>query len=83
MIIAITILSVLLVVTILFVIVYMMHVLKIQKELNAISKEQSHQNEDIRNIMIAHMTLVQTLKEAAEIEQLNKVYNYNRIKGEA
>jgi hypothetical protein len=29
------------------------------------------------------MTLVQTLKEAAEAEQINKLYNYNNIKGEA
>ena len=83
MIIAITILSVLLVVTILFVIACIMHVLKIQKELNSISEEQSRQNEDIRNIMIAHMTLVQTLKEVAEAEQINKLYNYNNVKGEA
>jgi hypothetical protein len=33
--------------------------------------------------MIAHMTLVQALKEAAEVEQINKLYNYNNIKGEA
>ena len=83
MIIAITILSVLLVVTILFVIACIMHVLKIQKELNSISEEQSRQNEDIRNIMISHMTLVQTLKEAAEAEQISKLYNYNNVKGEA
>lgn len=83
MIIAITILSVLLVITMLFVISCIIHILKIQKELNSISEEQSRQNEDIRNLMIAHMTLVQALKDAAEIEQLNKVYNYNKIKGEA
>ena len=83
MIIAITILFVLLVITILFVIAGIIHILKIQKELNSISEEQSRQNEDIRNLMIAHMTLVQALKDAAEIEQLNKVYNYNKIKGEA
>ena len=83
MIIAITILSVLLVITILFVTACIMHVLKIQKELNSISEEQSRQNEDIRNLMIAHMTLVQALKEAAEVEQINKVYNYNNVQGEA
>lgn len=83
MIIAITILSVLLVVTILFVIACIMHILKIQKELNSISEEQLRQNEDIRNLMIAHMTLVQALKEAAEVEQINKVYNYNNVQGEA
>jgi hypothetical protein len=59
------------------------HINKINNELNAISEEQSRQNEDIRNLMIAHMGLVQALKEASEIEQLNKVYNYSKIKGEA
>ena len=83
MIIAITILSVLLVITILFLISGIIHILKIQKELNSISEEQLRQNEDIKNIMIAHMTLVQALKDAAEVEQLNKLYNYNNIKGEA
>jgi hypothetical protein len=33
--------------------------------------------------MVAHMTLVQVLKEASEVEQINKVYNYNNVKGEA
>jgi ABC-type bacteriocin/lantibiotic exporter with double-glycine peptidase domain len=83
MVIAITILSVLLVVTMLFVTAYIMHILKIQKELNSISEEQSRQNEDIRNLMVAPMTLVQVLKEASEVEQINKVYNYNNVKGEA
>jgi hypothetical protein len=83
MIIAITILSVLLVATMLFVTAGIVHILKIQKELNSISEEQSRQNEDIRNLIIAHMTLVQTLKEASEAEQINKVYNYNNVKGEA
>jgi ABC-type bacteriocin/lantibiotic exporter with double-glycine peptidase domain len=83
MVIAITILSVLLVITMLFVTAYIMHILKIQKELNSISEEQSRQNEDIRNLMVAHMTLVQVLKEASEVEQINKVYNYNNVKGEA
>jgi ABC-type uncharacterized transport system fused permease/ATPase subunit len=83
MIIVISILSVLLVITILFVIACIVHILKIQKELTSISDEQSRQNEDIRNLMIAHMGLVQALKEAAEVEQINKLYNYNNIKGEA
>jgi ABC-type uncharacterized transport system fused permease/ATPase subunit len=83
MIIAVTILSVLLVITILFVMACIMHILKIQKELNSISEEQSRQNEDIRNLMVAHMTLVQVLKDAAEAEQMVKVYNSSKIKGEA
>jgi ABC-type uncharacterized transport system fused permease/ATPase subunit len=81
MIIAITILSVLLVVTILFVTACIMHILKIQKELNSISEEQSRQNEDIRNVMIAHMTLVQALKEAAEVELRPALIPQRRIYG--
>lgn len=83
MVIAITILSVLLVITILFVIACIVHILKIQKELTSISDEQSRQNEDIRNIMVAHLTLVQALKDAAEVNNINKKYNYNNKIGEA
>ena len=83
MIIAKTILSTLLAIVTSLAIYCVIHINKINSELNAISEEQSRQNEDIRNIMIAHMTLVQALKEASEIEQLNKLYNHNKIKGEA
>ena len=83
MIIAITILSVLLVITILFVIACIMHILKIQKELELISKEQSNQNTDIHNTMVTLMALIKALNNAAETEQINKLYNYNNIKGEA
>lgn len=84
MIIAISILSVLLVITILFVIACVVHILKIQKELTSISDEQSRQNEDIRNLIMAHLNLVQALKDAAEVSKINKTYNYNNNKiGEA
>jgi ABC-type bacteriocin/lantibiotic exporter with double-glycine peptidase domain len=83
MIIAITILSTLLLVALAFIAYCFIHINKINQELNSITEEQLRQNEDIRNIMIAHMTLVQALKEAAEVEQINKLYNYNNIKGEA
>jgi hypothetical protein len=56
----------------------------INKELSSISEEQSRQNEDIRNLMVSHMTLIQALKEAAEAEQKKlRFYNFNKIKGEA
>ena len=83
MVIAITILSVLLVVTMLFVTTCIIHILKIQKELELISKEQTNQNTDIRNTMVSLMSLIQALREASEVEQINKTYNYNNIKGEA
>jgi hypothetical protein len=83
MIITITILSVLLVVTMLFVIACIMHVLKIQKELGSISEEQSRQNEDINNLMISHVGMIQALREAAELEKINRTYNYSNKIGEA
>ena len=81
MIIAITILSVLLVITILFVIACIIHILKIQKELNSISEEQSRQNEDIRNLMIAHYQIIQALKQANEDARM--IYEARRTKYEA
>jgi ABC-type uncharacterized transport system fused permease/ATPase subunit len=83
MVITITIISVLLFVTILFVLACIVHILKIQKELKSISEEQSRQNEDIRNLMVAYMSVIQAFKEASEIEQINKLYNHSKIKGEA
>jgi ABC-type bacteriocin/lantibiotic exporter with double-glycine peptidase domain len=84
MIIAISILSVLLVITILVVMACIIHIIKIQEELKSISEEQSRQNEDIRNIMISHLNLIQALKDAAELNNINKTYNYNNNKiGEA
>jgi hypothetical protein len=83
MIIAVTILSILLFITLITSLACVAHIIKINKELNLISEEQSQQNEDIRNLMVAHMTLVQVLKEAAEIDQMVKIYNSSKIKGKA
>jgi cell division protein FtsL len=83
MIITITILSTLLLIALIFIAYCFLHIYKTNQELKSISEEQSRQNEDIRNLMIAHMTLVQALKEASEIEQINKLYNHSKIKGEA
>jgi hypothetical protein len=84
MIIAVTILSVLLFITLLISLSCAIHIFKLNKERDLISEEQSRQNEDIRNIMVSHMTLVQALKEAAETEQkISGFYNYSKIKGEA
>ena len=83
MIITITILSILLVVTILFVIACIMHIVKIQKELGSIGKEQSRQNEDIKNLMISHVGMIQALREASELEKIKRTYNYSNTIGEA
>ncbi len=62
------------------------HIYKINVELNKISEEQSRQNEDIRNLMVAHMSLLNAIRAAAEMEQTKdemKIHNYSGIKGEA
>ena len=48
---------------------FLIHIKKINAELDEIAEEQSRQNEDIRNLMIAHYQLVQTLKDAAWIQE--------------
>jgi hypothetical protein len=84
MIIAITILSVLLVVTILFVTACIMHILKIQKELDLISHEQSRQNEDINNLMTSQMEVIKVLQYAASLEtKKQSPIPWSDIKGEA
>ena len=62
------------------------HIYKINVELNKISEEQSRQNEDIRNLMVAHMSLLNAIRAAAEMEQVKdemKIHNYSGIKGKA
>jgi hypothetical protein len=85
MIIAITILSVLLVVTMLFVTACITHILKIQKELDLISHEQSRQNEDINNLMTSQMEVIKVLQYAASLETkiTSSPLPWSNIKGEA
>jgi hypothetical protein len=61
--------TLLLLVVILFLLSCIAHIRKIQKELTDISEEQARQNEDIKNLMIAHYQLVQTLKDVAWIQE--------------
>lgn len=58
------------------------HIKLINKELDEISKEQSRQNADIRNLMIAHITLVDAIKRASETN-LNETSFSKKIIGEA
>jgi hypothetical protein len=83
MIIAITILSVLLVVTILFVTACITHILKIQKELDLIGHEQSRQNEDINNLMTSQMEVIKVLQYAASLETKKQSPIPWSVKGEA
>ena len=55
-----------------FLIAAIIHIKKIQTELKEISEEQSRQNEDIKNLMIAHYELVQVLKDVAWIQEGQK-----------
>jgi hypothetical protein len=84
MIIAVTILSVLLVITLLISLACIAHIIKINKELNSISEEQSRQNEDIRNLMISQMEVIKVLQYAASLEtQKQNNIPWSNIKGEA
>jgi hypothetical protein len=84
MIIAVTILSVLLVITLLISLACVAHIIKINKELNSISEEQSRQNEDIRNLMISQMEVIKVLQYAASLEtQKQNNIPWSNIKGEA
>jgi hypothetical protein len=84
MIIAITILSVLLIVTILFVTACIIHILKIQKELDLIGHEQLQQNEDINNLMTSQMEVIKVLQYAASLEtKKQSSLPWSNVKGEA
>ena len=84
MIIAITILSVLLVITLLISFACIAHILKIQKELIIISNEQSKQNEDIRKLMITQIEIVKVLQHAAQMQdEIDNSIPWSNVKGEA
>jgi len=61
--------SLVLLIVILYLLSCIVHIRNIQKELIEISEEQARQNEDIKNLMIAHYQLVQTLKDVAWIQE--------------
>ena len=61
----ITTLSIILLLVLIFVSRY---ITLINREFNSISEEQSRQNEDIRNLMIAYVTLTEAIKKASEPE---------------
>jgi hypothetical protein len=64
-----------------FLIAAIIHIRKIQTALEEISEEQSRQNEDIRNLMIAHYQIIQALKQANEDARM--IYEARRTKYEA
>jgi hypothetical protein len=84
MVIAITILSVLLVITLLISLACVAHIIKINKELTLISEEQSRQNEDIKNLITSQMEVIRVLQYAASLEtqKQNNMF-WSNTKGEA
>jgi hypothetical protein len=84
MIIAVTILSVLLFITLITSLACVAHIIKINKELSSMSEEQSQQNEDIRNLMVSQMEVIKALQYAASLETKNQPHIlWSNIKGEA
>lgn len=66
-----TIITALIVITV-FLIYTIIHIKKIQTELEEISEEQSRQNEDIKNLMIGYYQLSQAIKDAAMIQEAQR-----------
>jgi hypothetical protein len=66
-----------------FLIAAIIHIRKIQTELEEISEEQSQQNEDIKNLMIAHVQLVNAIQEAAKFIKEEKNVGWKKPMGEA
>jgi hypothetical protein len=66
-----------------FLIAAIIHIKKIQTELKEISEEQSQQNEDIKNLMIAHVQLVNAIQEAAKFIKEEKNVGWKKPMGEA
>ena len=55
-----------------FLIAAIIHIRKIQTELEEISEEQLRQNEDIRNLMIGYYQLSQAIKDAAMMQEAQR-----------
>lgn len=67
----------------LFLVSSVLHIRKIQKELEEISLEQVRQNEDIKNLMIAYVQLISDIKEAADMSRNIEKSGWKKPMGEA
>jgi hypothetical protein len=67
----------------LFLVSSVLHIRKIQKELEEISLEQVRQNEDIKNLMIAYVQLISDIKEAADMSRNIERSGWKKPMGEA
>ena len=78
--------AVVLVAVIIYLLSATLHIAKIIKELEAISKEQSQQNEDIRQLMIMYINVVgvlDNLDKKDKIQKAKSTISWNIEKGEA
>jgi hypothetical protein len=67
----------------LFLVSSVLHIRKIQKELEEISLEQVRQNEDIKNLMMAYVQLISDIKEAVEVSRNIEKSGWKKPMGEA
>jgi hypothetical protein len=67
----------------LFLVSSVLHIRKIQKELEEISLEQVRQNEDIKNLMMAYVQLISDIKEAVEVSRNIERSGWKKPMGEA
>jgi hypothetical protein len=75
--------SLVLLAALLFLVSSVLHIRKIQKELEEISLEQVRQNEDIKNLMIAYVQLISDIKEAADMSRNIERSGWKKPMGEA
>jgi hypothetical protein len=75
--------SLVLLAALLFLVSSVLHIRKIQKELEEISLEQVRQNEDIKNLMVAYVQLISDIKEAADMSRNIEKSGWKKPMGEA
>jgi hypothetical protein len=75
--------SLVLLAALLFLVSSVLHIRKIQKELEEISLEQVRQNEDIKNLMMAYVQLISDIKEAADMSRNIERSGWKKPMGEA
>ena len=59
------------------------HIKLINKELEEISKEQTSQNKDIRDLITSYLNLIKAITDASKLEEETKRPSFYTIKGEA
>jgi hypothetical protein len=75
--------SIVLFLAVLFLLGCVIHIMKIQKELEELDSEQGRQNEDIKNLMIAHIQLINAITEATKNIKEPESIGWKKPMGEA